>query len=196
MELLYNLTSLSGSDFPSIGNRRKIRSNSDPTNHSSISNNNSKIFIRILDKYQLFKIIQSSEKEMNCLCGTESTSNFLITSYEKLPKPFLRGRDRQSFLRRSFHSVRKNVVRHSERFMGKHFKAKPKRTRSHDSNYNNILNDLKNFSTYNDRNLPNSAICDIVFSSDKSVPETTLENRQSRWVNGFYFLLWGSDKIF
>lgn len=202
MELLFSLTPLCGNNIPSIGNRRKIRSNSDPTNQRSIPKN-SKIFIRILDRYQLFEIIQGSQIEnMHCLRGTESTPTFLITSYETLPKSFLRGRDRQSFLRRSFHSVRKNVVRNSERFMGKHFKAKPKRSRCHDSNNNRILNDSNNFSTYNDRTLPNSAVCDIVFSSDKSVPETTLENGQSRWVSDYFFLfyrivvssqLWGSN---
>lgn len=186
MELLYNLTPLCGSEFPSIGNKRNNRSNSDPTNCGSTPKN-SKQFIRILDQHQLFEIIQGSNIEMNCLRGTESTPTFHLTSYETLPKSFLRGgRDRQSFVRRSFHSVRKNVVRQSERFMGKHFKAKPKRSRSHDSNNNKNLNDLNNFSTYNDRTLPNSAICDIVFSSDKSVPVTTSTNHQSRWVNSFF----------
>lgn len=180
MELLYSLTPLCGSEFPSIGIGRNNRSNSDPTNYSSISKN-SKTFIRILDQNQLFEIIQDSKTEMNCLRGTESTPTFHITTYETLPKTFLRGRDRQSLLRRSFHSVRKNVVRHSERFMGKHFtKAKSKRSRSHDSNNNKILNDFNDSSTYNDRILPNSAVCDIVFSSDKSVPEAISTNRQSR----------------
>lgn len=190
MEPLYTLNPLCGSDFPSIGNKQKFcHLNSDPTTYYSSTLKNSKtIFIRILDQNQLFKIIiiQGSESEMNCLRGTKSTSNFsIITSYEKLlSKSFVRGRrDRQSFLRRSFHSVRKNVMRKSEHFMGKHFKGKPKKIfRSKYSNNNNmnILNDSTNFSTYNDRTLPNLAICDIVLNGDKIVPDTTSKKHQSR----------------
>lgn len=181
MELLYNLTPLCGSDFPSIGNRRKIRSNSDPINHSSSTSKNSKIFIRTL-----FKINHRAEREMDCLRGPGSTPTFLMASYETLPKSFFRSRDRQSFWRRSFHSVRKNVVRQSERFMGKHFKSKSKRSRgqvpNNNNNNNKILHNLKNFSTYNDRTLPNSAVCDIALSTDNnsSVPDATSKNRQSR----------------
>lgn len=184
MELLYNSTALCGSDFPLIGNWRKIRSNSEPINHSISISKNSKHFIRIL-----FKIIHRAEREMDCLRGTGSTPTFLIASCETLPKSFLRGRDRQSsFWRRSFHSVRKNVVRQSERFVGKHFKSKSKRSRGHISNSNNnnkknkILNDLKNFSTHNnDRTLPSSAVCDIALSTDNSsVSKTTSKNHRSR----------------